>query len=136
MLSHSLNQSPLLIPPGLACPFLGWSQAATKEDNLDASNEIHSARSIGPPMVRGSRYAATWLGVFFNAIRKQNEDTLEIPGSESDLRKRVGLLERLCGFAAKLPDSLHLVKNLTPQTFHLWYVPPLHVARHTMGTQE
>jgi hypothetical protein len=133
MLSHSLNQSRLLGPPDLPCPFRGWSQAATKEDNFDAENESYSAHSIGPPMVRGSRYAATLLGVFFNAIREQNESPLDSPGSESDLRKRVGLLERLCGFAAKLPDSLHLVKNLTPQTFHLWYVPPVHVARHTMG---
>ncbi|KAF3042573.1 hypothetical protein E8E11_000388 [Didymella keratinophila] len=71
-------------------------------------------------MVRGSRHAATLLGVFFNAIREQNENPLEVPGSESDLRKRVGLLGRLCDFATKLPDSLHLIKNLTPQTFHLW----------------
>lgn len=125
MLSHSLDQSQLLIPPGLACRFLGWSQAATREDNFDVANESHAASSIGPPMVQGSRHAATTLSVFFNAIRALNESLLESPGSASDLSRRVGLLARLCEFATRLPDSLHLVKNLTPQTFHLWYVSPL-----------
>lgn len=77
-------------------------------------------------MVRGSQHAATLLCVFINAIRAQNESPLATLGSASDLREKVGLLARLCDFATKLPDSLHHGKNLTPQTFHLWYLPPTH----------